>query len=121
MRSPKIICSTGPLLEADLADYLPDGADPADPRVSPLRAARSGGLPAAIIHTAEFDPMRDEGNAYAEKLAAAGVAVEHHCHDGMIHNFHAMGAILPQGRLRARPDRRTGPARRRLRPATKPN
>jgi acetyl esterase/lipase len=56
-------------------------------------------LPAAIIHTAEFDPMRDEGNAYAAKLVAAGVAVEHVCHDGMIHNFHAMGAILPQGRL----------------------
>ncbi len=86
------------LLEADLADYLPGGVDPADPRISPLRAADLAGLPAAIIHTAEFDPMRDEGNAYAERLAAAGVAVEHRCHDGMIHNFHAMGAVLPQGR-----------------------
>jgi acetyl esterase len=86
-------------LEADLADYLPDDADLADPRISPLRATKFAGLPAAIIHTAEFDPMRDEGNAYAGKLVAAGVAVEHICHDGMIHNFHAMGAILPQGRL----------------------
>ena len=86
-------------LEADLADYLPDGIDLADPRISPLRATKFAGLPAAIIHTAEFDPMRDEGNAYAGKLVAAGVAVEHVCHDGMIHNFHAMGAILPQGRL----------------------
>jgi acetyl esterase len=86
-------------LEADLTDYLPDDADLADPRISPLRAAGLTGLPAAIIHTAEFDPMRDEGNAYARKLTAAGVAVEHICHDGMIHNFHAMGAILPQGRL----------------------
>ena len=86
-------------IEADLADYLPDGTDPADARISPLRAARLSGLPAAIIHTAEFDPMRDEGNAYARKLLAAGVAVEHVCHDGMIHNFHAMGAILPQARL----------------------
>jgi len=86
-------------LEADLADYLPHGADLADPRISPLRATKFAGLPAAIIHTAEFDPMRDEGNAYAGKLVAAGVAVEHICHDGMIHNFHAMGAILPQGRL----------------------
>jgi acetyl esterase len=84
---------------ADLADYLPEGADPADPRISPLRAGILAGLPPAIIHTAEFDPMRDEGNAYASKLMAAGVAVEHICHDGMIHNFHAMGAILPQGRL----------------------
>jgi len=86
-------------LEADLADYLHDNADLADPRISPLRATRFAGLPPAIIHTAEFDPVRDEGNAYAGKLVAAGVDVEHVCHDGMIHNFHAMGAILPQGRL----------------------
>ena len=86
-------------LEADLADYLPAGMDLADPRISPLRAAKLAALPPAIIHTAEFDPMRDEGNAYARRLMAAGVAVEHVCHDGMIHNFHAMGAILPQGRL----------------------
>jgi acetyl esterase/lipase len=85
-------------IDGDLADYLPGHADPADPRISPLRAHDLAGLPAAIIHTAEFDPMRDEGNAYARKLTAAGVAVEHVCHDGMIHNFHAMGAILPQGR-----------------------
>jgi acetyl esterase len=86
-------------LEADLADYLPDGTDPADVRVSPLRALNLAGLPTAIIHTAEFDPMRDEGNAYARKLLAAGVTVEHVCHDGMVHNFHALGAVLPQGRL----------------------
>jgi acetyl esterase/lipase len=86
-------------LEADLADYLDGNTDLANPRISPLRATKFAGLPAAIVHTAEFDPMRDEGNAYAGKLVAAGVAVEHICHDGMIHNFHAMGAILPQGRL----------------------
>lgn len=86
-------------LEADLADYLPEGTDTADVRISPLRALHVAGLPAAIIHTAEFDPMRDEGNAYARKLLAAGVAVEHVCHDGMIHNFHAMSAVLPQARL----------------------
>jgi acetyl esterase len=86
-------------LEADLADYLPEGADAADIRISPLRALNVKGLPTAIIHTAEFDPMRDEGNAYARKLLAAGVNVEHVCHDGMIHNFHAMGAVLPQARL----------------------
>ncbi|MBR0809917.1 MULTISPECIES: alpha/beta hydrolase [Bradyrhizobium] len=86
-------------IEADLSDYLPDDIDTADPRVSPLRATRLTGLPTAIIHTAEYDPMRDEGNAYARKLLAAGVAVEHVCHDGMVHNFHAMGAILPQAQL----------------------
>jgi acetyl esterase len=87
------------IIDADLADYLPGDADPADVRISPLRAHDLAGLPAAIIHTAEFDPMRDEGNAYARKLMAAGVTVEHVCHDGMLHNFHAMGAILPQGKL----------------------
>lgn len=86
-------------LQADLAHYLPDGTDVADVRISPLRALNVKGLPTAIIHTAEFDPVRDEGNAYARKLLAAGVSVEHVCHDGMIHNFHAMGAVLPQARL----------------------
>jgi acetyl esterase/lipase len=86
------------VLDADLADYLPEGTDRSDPRISPLRAANLAGLPVAIIHTAEFDPMRDEGNDYARRLGAAGVAVEHVCHDGMVHNFHALGAILPQGR-----------------------
>jgi acetyl esterase/lipase len=86
------------ILDADLADYLPAGADPADPRISSLRAANLAGLPPAIIHTAGFDPMRDEGNDYARRLMEAGVAVDHVCHDGMIHNFHALGAILPQGR-----------------------
>lgn len=86
-------------LQADLADYLPEAADLSDPRISPLRALHVAGLPPAIIHTAEFDPMRDEGNAYARKLLAAGVPVEHICHEGMVHNFHAMGAVLPQARL----------------------
>ncbi|HJZ20893.1 MAG TPA: alpha/beta hydrolase fold domain-containing protein, partial [Bradyrhizobium sp.] len=78
--------------------YLPEGADLADPRISPLRAASLAGLPPAIIRTAEFDPMRDEGNDYARRLIAAGITVDHVQHDGMIHNFHALGAILPQGR-----------------------
>lgn len=86
-------------LEADLADYLTEDSDLADPRISPLRAFQVAGLPPAIIHTAEYDPMRDEGNAYARKLLAAGVAVEHVCHEGMIHNFHALGALLPQAQL----------------------
>jgi acetyl esterase len=85
-------------LEADFALYLAAGVGRGDPRISPLRAVKFAGLPAAIIHTAEYDPMRDEGNAYAAKLVAACVEVEHICHDGMIHNFQAMGAILPQGR-----------------------
>lgn len=83
-------------LQADLADYLQEAMDPSDPLVSPLRAVDLRGQPPAIIHTAEYDPMRDEGHAYTERLRAAGVAVDHTCHAGMVHNFHAMGALLPQ-------------------------
>ena len=85
-------------LATDLADYLPRDVNPADPRVSPLRAADLNRLPPAIIHTAEFDPLRDEGDAYAVELAAAGIPVDHTCHPGMPHNFHALGGVLPQGR-----------------------
>jgi acetyl esterase/lipase len=85
-------------LAADLADYLPAGIDPSDPRISPLRSANLAGVPPAIIHTAEFDPLRDEGDAYAVELAAAGIRVDHTCHSGMPHNFHTLGAVLPQGR-----------------------
>jgi len=84
--------------QADLADYLPEAIAPDDPRISPLCTADLAGLPPAIIHTAEFDPMRDEGNAYAARLADAGVTVEHVHHDGMVHNFHALGALLPQAK-----------------------
>ena len=53
-------------LEADLADYLPSGADLADPRISPLRATKFAGLPAAIIHTAEFDPSATKATPMPE-------------------------------------------------------
>ncbi|NPU65357.1 alpha/beta hydrolase [Bradyrhizobium sp. 83012] len=84
--------------EADLADYVPEGIDVRNPLISPLCGPDLAGLPPAIIHTAEFDPMRDEGNAYAARLANAGVAVTHVCHDGMVHNFQALGAVLPQAK-----------------------
>lgn len=83
------------LLDRDLQDYLPVGVSPTDPRVSPLRAADLRGLPPTRIHTAEFDPLRDEGAAYAHRLESAGVSVAHTCHPGMIHLFFAMGAVIP--------------------------
>ncbi len=84
--------------EADLADYLPEEIPVDEPVISPLCNPDLAGLPPAVIHTAEFDPMRDEGNAYAARLVEAGVNVAHVCHEGMVHNFHALGAILPQAK-----------------------
>lgn len=85
-------------LERDLEYYVPEGLDPADPRISPLRATDFGGLPPAFIHTAEFDPMRDEGRAYAERLMRAGVEVSYTCHPGMVHLFYAMAGVVPYAR-----------------------
>lgn len=83
------------MLARDLAAYLPSGVAAADPRISPLRAAELRGLPTAFIHTAEFDPMRDEGRAYADRLQAAGVSVSYTCHAGMIHLFYALSRVVP--------------------------
>ena len=85
------------LMARDLAHYAP-GSDRDDPRLSPLRAEDFAGLPAAVIHTAEFDPLRDEGAAYAEKLRHAGVSAEHHCHAGMIHHFYGLTGFIPRAR-----------------------
>jgi acetyl esterase/lipase len=82
-------------LQHDLKYYLAGGADAADPRVSPLRASDLHALPPAIVHTAEFDPLRDEGCAYADRLAAAGVRTTYRCHPDMIHLFYGMGGLLP--------------------------
>jgi len=78
--------------------YCPPGADLTDPRISPLLIEDLSGLPPAQVHTAEFDPLRSEGGAYAERLQRAGVAVHHTCHAGMIHHFYAMGGVIPYAR-----------------------
>jgi acetyl esterase len=85
-------------LEHDLMHYAPGGADPADPRISPLRTADMSGLPKTIIHTAEFDPLRDEGQDYFARLTHCGSALAYTCHPGMIHLFYGLGGIIPYAR-----------------------
>jgi acetyl esterase len=88
-----------PTFEWALGNYCSLGVDFEDPRISPLRATDFTDLPSAHIHTAEFDPLRDEGAAYAERLQRAGVTVRYICHEGMIHHFYGMAGIIPYARL----------------------
>jgi acetyl esterase len=73
--------------------YVGAASDRADPRMSPLKAADLAGLAPAVVVTGEFDPLRDEGEAYAEALRAAGVEVDAQRYDGMIHGFFDMGPL----------------------------
>jgi acetyl esterase len=75
-------------------NYLRDAADEADWRASPLQAADLSRLPPAYVITAGFDPLVDEGRAYADRLAAAGVPVTYECFEGMIHGFVTMGGAI---------------------------
>ena len=78
--------------------YLATAQDGASPFASPLRAADLTGLPAATVITAEYDPLRDEGELYAKKLAEAGVPAEVVRYDGMIHGFFTMVGDLDTAR-----------------------
>ena len=74
--------------------YLARPGDAGDWRASPLRASSLAGLPPALVVTAGFDPLRDEGDAYAARLRDAGVTVDSVCFGGMIHGFAGMGKVL---------------------------
>ena len=77
-----------------LGHVLPESGRPEEPAATPLNATNFAGLPPALIMTAEFDPLRDEGKAYAAKLKSAGVPVDYVCFDGLIHDFLAMSRQL---------------------------
>jgi acetyl esterase len=80
-----------------IAHYLDDRREATDWRVSPLRAASLAGVAPALVVTAGFDPLRDEGDAYARRLREAGVRVDHLCYGGMIHGFAPMGRLIDTG------------------------
>jgi acetyl esterase len=78
---------TRKVMEWCWGNYLASPADGVNPLASPLRAHDMSGLPPAFVATAEYDPLRDEGAAYADRLRAAGVPVQYRCYQGMIHSY----------------------------------
>jgi acetyl esterase len=84
---------TTPMMDWFWEQYLADPADGANPYASPIRATSLAGLPPAAVYVVEYDPLRDEGLAYAEALRAAGVPADARCFDGLVHGYLQMGAV----------------------------
>jgi acetyl esterase len=82
--------------------YVPEPDRRAEPYAAPLRAADLSGLPDAIVVTAECDPLRDEGHAYARRLRAAGVPVDYLMYEGAFHGFFSLAASLSLARAAIR-------------------
>jgi len=79
--------------------YCNDQCDPSDPRVSPIYTQDLSGLPPALIIAAEYDTLRDEAEAYANRLKAAGVATRYICAAGMVHGFLQMRGIVADAQI----------------------
>lgn len=86
---------TAETIEFFVRKYLPEGIDPAGPRVSPGRTQDLRGLSRALIYTAGFDMLLDQGSAYADRLKEAGVRAEYHCFESLPHGFVAMPSAAP--------------------------
>jgi acetyl esterase/lipase len=86
---------TRPMMDWFMGHYIGPDADPTDLRLSPLRAADLAGLAPAVIATAGFDPLVDQGEAYARALKAAGVPVRYRCYDSLSHAFTAFTGAVP--------------------------
>ena len=74
--------------------YVPAGTDRGDRQLSPALEPDLAGLPPAQVITAEFDPLRDDGRRYADRLAAAGVPVDYACMEGMVHGYWHYGKLI---------------------------
>jgi acetyl esterase len=100
MSQPSIDSNDGYLLtrvgmEQYRDHYLAEPKDATNPYASPLLAKDLGGLPPALVMTAEFDPLRDEGEAYAARLAVAAVEVDAMCWEGQFHGSQSMAKLIP--------------------------
>ncbi len=93
---------TADTMEWFFEQALPEGFDRADPRLSPALAPNLAGLPPTVVVTAGFDPLRDQGMAYALALRSAGVHVVDRCEDALCHSFLALGALGPAVRSASR-------------------
>jgi acetyl esterase len=85
-----------------MGHYMGPDADPADLRLSPIRSEDVGGLAPAIVITAGFDPLVDQGEAYARRLKAAGTPVLYRCYDALAHGFTAFTGAVPAADIACR-------------------
>ena len=86
---------TRALMDWFMGHYMGPGDSPADPRLSPLRAEDLSGLAPAVVVTAGFDPLLDQGEAYARRLKEAGVPTVYRCYDSLAHGFTAFTGAVP--------------------------